>query len=259
MKGKALRRAIHTADAIRVNAPVPLITDSTELITPEIAREMLKRNQRNRPINWRSVERMAETIKRGEWQLHAQGIILDADQNIITGQTRLWAIIYSEKPVYLRVSRGTPREAANVIDRGRPQSARDLSSRSTQRRHSPLEASVARCVCVLRGQLRPTADQIASTLTEKNAVIATVCSMAKGVHKSKSSVMVLGAIAERFDDPASAEQATKRLDDLQSALDIALHPLTGTQCWGKGPGFRMALERAQNVLDILENSKKDAN
>ena len=38
---KAMRRAAMTKDAIRISGDVPLITDTTELITPELAQEML--------------------------------------------------------------------------------------------------------------------------------------------------------------------------------------------------------------------------
>ena len=92
---KALRRALETSDALRVNANVPLIVDRTELITPEIAREMLKKNQRNRPINWTKVDEYAAIMKAGKWELHAQGIILDTEDE--AGSISLHAVNLAEK------------------------------------------------------------------------------------------------------------------------------------------------------------------
>ena len=53
---KALRRAEKTKDSIRIGGDVPLSVDTTELITPIVAQEMLKCNKANRPVNWNKVE-----------------------------------------------------------------------------------------------------------------------------------------------------------------------------------------------------------
>ena len=90
IKGKALRKALETKEAYRLTEDIPLIIDTTEWITPETAQEMLKRNKHNRPVNWNKVEEYADIMAGGQWQLHAQGIILDCDGNILTGQKRLW-------------------------------------------------------------------------------------------------------------------------------------------------------------------------
>src|SRR5678815_3587241 len=104
MKGnKAMRRALQTSDAIRVNSDVPLIVDTTELITPEVAQEMLNHNKGNRPVNWNQVEQYAAMMKAGEFKLTAQGIVLDKTGNLLTGQTRLWAVVLSNCSVYMRV------------------------------------------------------------------------------------------------------------------------------------------------------------
>ena len=164
LKGKALRRALETTDVLRVNADVPLIVTTTELITPTIAKDMLRRNPHNRPINWSKVEEYAETMRVGRWRLHDQGIMLDTADNVLTGQKRLWAVIKAGVNVYMRISRGNPPETAAVIDRGVPQSSRDLAARETGRLHSPTEASLARAILVLRGNLKPSADVIAAVL-----------------------------------------------------------------------------------------------
>ena len=103
MKGnKAMKRAMETKDAIRLSGKIPLIVDSTEEISPEIAQEILKKNKANRPINWHKVEEYADLMARGQWKLHSQGIIIDDKGNLLTGQKRLWAIVYSGVTIPMR-------------------------------------------------------------------------------------------------------------------------------------------------------------
>ena len=171
MKGKALKRALEV-DPIRAGGDIPLITDKTELITPTVAQEMLRANKDNRPINWKKVEEYSDAMVRGEWKLHAQGIVLDEGGNILTGQKRLWAVIYADVSVYMRVSRGNPKDTAKLLDRGDPQSARDLASRGTGRWHSPTESSIARACAALTGNMRPSKTQLAD-IFEANSKKAT--------------------------------------------------------------------------------------
>src|SRR5262249_10526113 len=160
---------IETTDALRINANVPLITDKTELITPEVAMEYLKANKNNRPINWARVEEYAAIMARGDWKLHSQGVVFDTNGNILTGQKRLWAVVKAKVGVYMRVSRGTPPEAARLLDRGTPQTARDLATRETGRKHSPTEVSIMRAYAAMQGNTRPDTDQIANLIEQHAA------------------------------------------------------------------------------------------
>ena len=249
LKGKSLRRALTTVDSIRVNSSVPLIQDKTELISPDEAKEMLKKNKNNRPVNWRKVEEFSDIMRRGDWKLHPQGIILDKDGNILTGQTRLWAIIYAETSVYMRVSRGTPKDCAFVLDGGRPQSARDLSSRRTERRHSPTEASIARAVCILRGIARPNPDEIASVLTEKDEILSQIHKDCKGTEKTKTLLMVLGVVAELSKTRANVSAYAPRIPGIADKFEQALLPYKASSCWNRGVSFGMAMQKAQAIVE----------
>jgi hypothetical protein len=244
---KSMRRALATNAAIRINSDLPEIHDQTQLISPDDAKEILTRNDRNRPINWHKVEEFAEIMRQGEWKLTPQGIILDGSGNILTGQTRLWAIVYAGISVYMRVSRGTPADAAFVIDRGRPQSARDLASRRTERKHGPTEASMARCISILRGHAKPTPDQIAAVLTEKSAVFERILADTAGSKKDKAMLMILAAIAERYPDAADLTGSRILADKLESQL----LPYSAQSCWGRGASFGMALKKAMEIVTAL--------
>jgi hypothetical protein len=246
-----MRRALETGDAIRVNADLPLITDRTEMITPEIAQEMLKHNRKNRPINWRKVEEYAEIMRAGHWKLHAQGIVLDRDGNILTGQKRLWAVIKSGIAVYFRVSRGNLPETATLLDRGTPQTARDLAARETERRHSPTESSIARAISVMTGVPRPSVDDLALIMTTYASVVQELLNQAHRTKKSRGVLMILAAIAYDHGD-LDRSKLLPQVADLAVRLDEQLAPHTAEQCWGRGAAFGLAMARAREIVKAVK-------
>jgi hypothetical protein len=248
VKGKALRRALATTDVLRVNADIPLITDTTELVTPQVAEEMLKKNKRNRPVNWRKVEEFSSIMRAGQWKLHSQGIILDPSGNILTGQTRLWAVVYSDTPVYLRISRNNPASVAKLIDRGRPQSARDLATRDTEKKHSPTESSIARAICALAGNLRPSTDSLADAITANTQKAEVVLAETSGTKKTKSVLMIMAAICYQATSESQARLMAMRTREFADRLESALIPQTAESCWGKGAAFSLALTQAKTVI-----------
>lgn len=245
MKGRALRRAMQ-ADPLRVNAGIPLIVDTTELIGPDEAKMMLSRNRSNRPINWRKVEEYAEKMRAGLWRLHSQGIILDTDGNIITGQKRLWAIVKSGIAVYIRVSRGNPKECAELVDRGTPQSARDLAARRTGRTHSPVEASIGRAMLVLNGNLRPSADDLAGIIQRHSEAMSIAIAGSRGSRKTRGALMVIAALIDRFG--ATIETRLPHVPIYADKLQAGLAPRTAEECWGKGVAFSLAMECAKRIV-----------
>jgi len=248
IKGKALKRALATGDAIRIQGDVPLITDRTELITPEIAQEMLKNNKRNRPINWKKVEDYARIMAAGEWKLHSQGIILAFDGLILTGQKRLWAVVYSGVSVLMRVSRGCPADTARLIDRGTPQTGRDLAARETERKHTATEASISRGVAVLRGNKSITPDIIADIMIEKQHCLSEILKETKGTKKTRAVIMVLSAMVYLSDGKESAALRPKSVETFANILEKKLLPSTPDKCWGRGVAFVLALEQAKNIV-----------
>ena len=248
MKGKALRRALHSTDALRVNAEkaVPLIITTTELVTPDIAKEMLRRNSKNRPVNWHKVEEYAAIMREGRWRLHDQGIMLDGDGNILTGQKRLWAVIKAGVNIYMRVSRGNPADTAHLIDRGVPQSSRDLAARETGRTHSPTEASLTRAIAVLQGNLKPSPDQIAVLLAHYAQPLTVALAQTRGSRKTREVLMILAALIVQHGDEFSRHITSVPI--LADQLRAALLPRTAAECWGRGAAFSLAMEQARRLV-----------
>lgn len=238
LKGKAFNRA---DDKHRFEG-IPLIHDETELITPEKAERMLKKNKNNRPINWNAVEQFRKSMVDGEWKFHSQGIILDEKGNILTGQKRLWAIIYAGIPQYMRISRGCPSDTANLIDRGKPQTSRDLASRQTERKHSPTEQSIVRAMLAFEGRLKPTVDEIGRGLVDHNVILSIAMKKSRGIKKTKSILMIMAAICIYGEN-----KLFKCLEFMAKKLEHELNPILVDECWNRGAAFTLAMEKAMNI------------
>jgi hypothetical protein len=245
MRGRALRRSLEH-DALRVNAPIVNIVSTTEMVTPDMAKEWLKANRLNRPVNWGRVSQYAADMTAGKWRLHDQGLMFDTHGNLMTGQTRLWAIVTSGLNIYMRVSRGNPPEAATLVDRGTPQSARDLAARKSGRAHSPSEASLGRAIAALSGTIKPSKDELADAISAYAKPIAEVLARAKGQKKTRAMLMIMAALIS--DDEAHAPDRMSQLPILCDKLSAALAPRTADECWGRGAAFSLALEAARRIV-----------
>ena len=241
-KLKGMDRAYASKDSYRLTTNVPLITGATELVTPEIAKKMLQKNSNNRKISWPKVEQYKKIMIAGEWQLHAQGIILDNEDNILTGQKRLYAIIFSDIPQYMHISRGTPAQSARLLDRGTAQSARDLASRQTSRRHAVAEATIARAICAAEGKMRPNADLISDIIFDNDEILKEAIDKTQGIKKTKALIMILAAIC--FLNKLNLFAVVTQLSEI---LEEQLKPITPEECWKRGAAFTLAMSKAVDI------------
>lgn len=89
---------------------------TVQLITPEVASEMLQWNTNNRDIRPKHVERLAEEMKAGRWGLTHQGLAFNCDGTLIDGQHRLLAIVKSGVAQHMMVTRGVPKDSFLISD-----------------------------------------------------------------------------------------------------------------------------------------------
>lgn len=87
-------------------------------VTPELAKEMLARNEGNRVKRANHVGALAQAIKNGDWVETGDTIKFDTTGRLLDGQHRLSAIIQADKPVVADVVFGVPPEAFDRIDTG---------------------------------------------------------------------------------------------------------------------------------------------
>jgi len=98
---------------------------SQVLVTPELAREWLKHNTRNRKLRRALVRRYALIMQSGNWMLTPEGIIFDSNGDLIQGQHRLNAVAESETPAWMIVWTNVNPDVFKALDRGAPRSYAD--------------------------------------------------------------------------------------------------------------------------------------
>lgn len=121
-------------------------------ITPEVAREMLRGNQRNRPLRKNYVRLLAEEMKAGKWTFNGVPIILNG-KLLIDGQHRLEACVYSNSPFKTLVVSGVDADAFVTIDMGKKRTAADTLSTKGEKNAATL-AAAATIVDIYYGRQR---------------------------------------------------------------------------------------------------------
>lgn len=114
---------------INFNLLRPKPTVSFELITPEIAKELLETNpDDNRPLNPGAVKGFSAEMTNGNWGISPEGFAIDTNGKFIEGFTRANAIIDCGEPQWQVVVRNVPPESVSFINTGRPRSTSDRFS-----------------------------------------------------------------------------------------------------------------------------------
>ncbi len=94
-------------------------------VTPEMAKDLLQKNISNRPLKKQRIVQLADAINRGEWKLSPQGISLSTEGILLDGQHRLAAIIKSNKPADLVITRNVDPAVFTILDTSVRRSAGD--------------------------------------------------------------------------------------------------------------------------------------
>ena len=105
------------------------IHTETILVTPEMAREWLKRNVVNRKLSHAYVDKLVWDIRRGKFDFNHESVGFNVRDELIDGQHRLSAIEKAGIRVRLRVSFNVPAEYGSTMNVGRSRSAADILRR----------------------------------------------------------------------------------------------------------------------------------
>lgn len=91
-------------------------------MTPALARRLLERNEDNRPLRLegakRSVAAYAEAMRRGDWLLNGESVIISADGHLNDGQHRLTAVVEANCAVQMMLTFGVERDSRHTVDQG---------------------------------------------------------------------------------------------------------------------------------------------
>lgn len=127
--------------------PEPPVWDTsdwpTQVVTPAIAREWLKRNHCNRPLRRRIVDQYARDMASGNWLQTGDALKFDRDGNLLDGQHRLTAIAEGAVAVELLVLTGLDPASQLVMDSGAKRTASD-QFKLLGRSNTSVRASVCR-------------------------------------------------------------------------------------------------------------------
>ena len=95
-------------------------------VTPDVAKELLKGNTCNRPIDQRAVSQYASDMKNGRWDVASVGVFLFFFKGVLKdGQHRLLAIIASGCSMWMKLV--DPEEIPHVFDIQKKRSINDLA------------------------------------------------------------------------------------------------------------------------------------
>jgi hypothetical protein len=99
----------------------------TEVIslTPQLAKQLLSKNQLNRPLSSMIVGKYTEAIRRGEWQLNGEPVIVFSDGNLGDGQHRCAAVVRSGIAIPTILLTGIDPAAFGTINTGKLRKAPD--------------------------------------------------------------------------------------------------------------------------------------
>jgi hypothetical protein len=94
-------------------------------ITPDMAVEWLEKNSMNRKIRQSDVDNWADVMKRKQWELNGETIIISDIGDILDGQHRLSACFLSNTVFQSYVVIGMTKEVFTTIDTGKKRSGAD--------------------------------------------------------------------------------------------------------------------------------------
>jgi len=97
-------------------------------ISPEQAKEMLKRNGNNRGLKDTHVKFLANQMKNGSWQFDGQPIRFTEEGRLLDGQHRLNAVVESGTTQEFLVLKGISADAFKVMDTGKNRNVGDIFS-----------------------------------------------------------------------------------------------------------------------------------
>jgi hypothetical protein len=101
---------------------------SNEVITPEIAKQMLAANSGNRTVSQANVKKIVRSMLAGDFVLNGDSIRIDSDGELLDGQHRLIACVESGVSFQSIVIRGLDRSVFRTIDQGSTRRASDVLS-----------------------------------------------------------------------------------------------------------------------------------
>jgi len=143
----------------------------TTLVSPDLARLLLAGNDGNRNVIWngstRSVSAYAAAMKRGEWALNGEAIIVAVTGELNDGQHRLHGVIQYGASVTMQITFGVERNTRHTVDQGIARSPGHILAMAGEKNVTCLAGTLQFLWAIDEGvslNLRPSTDQLLDTL-----------------------------------------------------------------------------------------------
>lgn len=215
-----------------MTAPSTMSTDglsaSFEEVTPEVAEQWLRNNNRNRPISSAGIRQHVRDMKAGNWLQTGQSVGFDWHGNLTNGQHRLIAITQSGIPQQLLVVRGLDPRAQDVTDIGKKRSVADALHLEGLAKVRPGQlGSIARAVLLAENaptndpKYRPTqAEVLEKVRAEQSAFEDAAYIMGRSYSSGLRGGMIYG-VAYYYLAQKNADAAFDFFDKLVTGADLA--------------------------------------
>lgn len=116
------------------------------IITPGQAEELLKMNISNRTVRKKKVEELTEAMRRGEWELSNDAIVVSEGNILLNGQHRLMAVVKSGTPCPFILFTGAKDSAFDIMDTPALRRISDVITRKGGKNGNKMEATITRYI-----------------------------------------------------------------------------------------------------------------
>lgn len=128
------------------------ITARVVVVTPELAEQMLARNNLNRHVSSVVINKYARDMATGQWHLNGQTIKISTNGVLLDGQHRLEAVKKAKKPFASIIVDGLPESSFISLDTGRRRSVSDIL-RDRGECHTIILASALRWLWMIQNEV----------------------------------------------------------------------------------------------------------
>jgi hypothetical protein len=101
------------------------LTATVVTITPDLAAYYLTKNKKNRLYNANHVAFLADEIRKGNWKLNGDTIVIN-NERLIDGQHRLMAVIMAKQAITTLLVSGVSSDVFDTIDIGKKRTSADV-------------------------------------------------------------------------------------------------------------------------------------
>lgn len=130
-------------------------------LTPELAKEMLARNKKNRKVRKNRANVYAEEMRQGRWNFNGDAIRIDSEGNFLDGQHRCLSVVATGVTVICLLVEGLPAGIQETIDQGIARSTADILHFNAEAVPNQVAyAGMARPYLILNGMSPDKADKI---------------------------------------------------------------------------------------------------